>query len=105
VAFPLFLQPRYNEYKNAALVHTVGGDTLEKIRFTFGLYMSTFMCDPSALFFNFIEMCRRWTVRNVIEKLEQISLNRIELDGVQFDQITEIGAEQRQIIDLLKIAM
>jgi len=48
---------------------------------------------------------RRWTVRNVIERLEQISLNRVELDGVQFDQITEIGAEQKQIIDLLKIAM
>jgi hypothetical protein len=56
VAFPLFLQPRFQDYQKAALVHTVGGDTMEKIRFTFGLWMGIFLCDPSALYFNFVEM-------------------------------------------------
>lgn len=48
---------------------------------------------------------RRWTVGNVIEKLQQICRNRVELDGVTFDQITELDAEQKQIIDHLQIAM
>ena len=56
VQFPLYQQPNFNHYKNAALVHVLGADTVDKIRFTFGLYMNTFFCDPSALFFNFLEM-------------------------------------------------
>ena len=56
VQFPMYTQTRFGAYKNAALVHNLGGDTVDKIRFTFGLYMNTFFCDPSALFFNFLEM-------------------------------------------------
>lgn len=48
---------------------------------------------------------RRWTVENVIERLSAIRSNRIEVSGVEFDQTTELEAEQTQIIDLLKIAM
>jgi hypothetical protein len=44
-------------------------------------------------------------VRTVIKRLEQISRNRVELDGVTFDQITEIDIEQKQISDLVQIAM
>ncbi len=33
-----------------------GGDTLVKIEFTFGLYMGTFFCDPTGLYFNKLEM-------------------------------------------------
>jgi len=56
VQFPMYLQTRFGDYKKASLVHNLGGDTVDKIRFTFGLYMNTFFCDPSALFFNFLEM-------------------------------------------------
>src|SRR5690606_17432230 len=43
---PLFQHTNYLKYKNAALLHTLGGDLIEKIQFTFGLYASTFYCDP-----------------------------------------------------------
>jgi len=56
VQFPLYLQTKFGDYKKASLVHNLGGDTVDKIRFTFGLYMNTFFCDPTALFFNFLEI-------------------------------------------------
>ena len=52
----MYLDPRFGDYKSASLVHCLGGDTVDKIRFTFGLYMNTFFCDPSALLLNFLEM-------------------------------------------------
>lgn len=48
---------------------------------------------------------RRWTVQSIIERLAAIRSNRVEVGGVQFDQITEFDSEQKQIIDLLQIAM
>jgi hypothetical protein len=39
----------------AAITHNCGTDTLGKIQFTFGLYMRTFFCDPSGLFFSMLE--------------------------------------------------
>ena len=48
---------------------------------------------------------RRWTVENVIERLSAIRSNRIEVGGVEFDQTTEFDTEQKQIIELLQIAM
>ncbi len=47
---------------------------------------------------------RRWTVENVIERLATIRSNRVEANGVAFDQITESDAEQSEILRLLKQA-
>lgn len=48
---------------------------------------------------------RRWTVENIIGRLAAIRSNRTEVGGVEFDQTTEFDTEQKQIIDLLQIAM
>ena len=48
---------------------------------------------------------RRWTVENVIERLTAIRSNQVETNGVKFDQISEMDAEQKQIADLLKKMM
>ncbi len=48
---------------------------------------------------------RRWTVENVIERLAAIQSNRVEASGVQFEQITELDMDQKEIVRLLGIAM
>jgi len=48
---------------------------------------------------------RRWTVENVIERLAAIQSNRGEASGVQFEQITELDMDQKEIVRLLGIAM
>ena len=55
VQFPGYLDPMYQSYSKAALTHNILPDTREKIEFTFGLYMRTFFCDPTGLFFSMIE--------------------------------------------------
>jgi hypothetical protein len=55
IQFPLFIDPDYHQYAQAALTHNCGGNTLVKIQFTFGLYMRTFFCDPTGLFFSILE--------------------------------------------------
>jgi hypothetical protein len=55
IQFPMYLDPDYHSYTEAALTHNCGGDTLVKIQFTFGLYMRTFFCDPTGLFFSILE--------------------------------------------------
>ena len=55
VQFPGYLDPHYTSYSKAALTHNIMPDTLEKIEFTFGLYLRTFFCDPTGLFFSRIE--------------------------------------------------
>lgn len=56
VQFPGYLDPTYQSYSKAALTHNILPDTKEKIEFTFGLYMRTFYCDPTGLFFSMLEM-------------------------------------------------
>jgi len=56
VLFPMYLNPHFPEYSQAALVHNLGGNIVEKIHFTFGLYMQNFYCDPSAMFLQFLEI-------------------------------------------------
>jgi hypothetical protein len=56
VQFPGYLDPCYQSYSKAALTHNILPDTKEKIEFTFGLYMRTFFCDPTGLFFSMLEM-------------------------------------------------
>jgi transposase len=47
---------------------------------------------------------RRWTVKGVIARLAQIQSNRVTLQGIEFDQITEAAEEQKEILTLLKTA-
>lgn len=56
VQFPMYADPHFRSYTRAALTHNCGGNTLEKIRMTYGLYMQTFFCDESGLFFSMLEM-------------------------------------------------
>jgi hypothetical protein len=56
IQFPLYLDPHFLSYSKAALTHNCGGNTLQKIEFTFGLYMRTFFCDPTGLFLSILEM-------------------------------------------------
>ena len=56
VQFPGYLDPHYTSYSKAALTHNILADTKEKVEFTFGLYMRTFYCDPTGLFFSMLEM-------------------------------------------------
>ena len=56
IQFPMYADPHFRSYTKAALTHNCGGDTLEKIRMTYGLYMQTFFCDESGLFFSMLEM-------------------------------------------------
>jgi hypothetical protein len=56
VQFPGYLDPHYTSYTKAAVTHNILPDTKEKIEFTFGLYMRTFYCDPTGLFFSMLEI-------------------------------------------------
>lgn len=56
VQFPGYLDPAYQSYSKAAITHNIMADTKEKIEFTFGLYMRTFFCDSTGLFFSMLEM-------------------------------------------------
>ena len=55
VQFPCTLDPHYSHYSKAAITHNIAADTLEKVEFTFGLYMRTFFCDPTGVFFSMLE--------------------------------------------------
>ena len=48
---------------------------------------------------------RRWTVQNVIERLKHVTRNEVESNGVRFHQTTECDVEQKQILDLLRVAL
>ena len=56
IQFPLFLHPSYHEWKNAALLHAIGGTTREKMRFLWGAYMQTFYFDDAGTMLNVLEM-------------------------------------------------
>ena len=47
IQFPLHLDKDWELYKDAAIVHCMGVNNLEKIEFMFGLYMQRFFHDPS----------------------------------------------------------
>ena len=56
VQFPMYLHPQFNLYKDAALVHCLGGDTRVKLQFMFGLYMSTFFWDEASTISSLLDM-------------------------------------------------
>lgn len=47
IMFLLHLDRDWKHYKDAALVHCLGGTPAEKIEFMFGLYMQKFFHDPA----------------------------------------------------------
>ena len=53
--FPMYIDTRYGTYSNAALVHCLGGTSIEKIKFMFGLFASTFYCDPTGFVIDLID--------------------------------------------------
>ena len=48
---------------------------------------------------------RRWTFRAVIDCLKQICLNQVEMNGVTFNQKTEVDQKQQTILHLLGVAI
>ena len=52
----MYLDPQVSDYRDAALVHCLGGDTRKKLQFMFGLYMSTFFYDDTSVMVNLLEM-------------------------------------------------
>jgi transposase len=48
---------------------------------------------------------RQWTVENVIERLAAIRRQRVQVKGIEFNQVTQPDEEQQQILDLLGIKM
>lgn len=56
IMFPMYLDPVFPKYNKASLTHNLGGNIVEKVHFTFGLYMQAFYCDPTALFLQFMEV-------------------------------------------------
>lgn len=56
IQFPMYLDPHYPQYRKAALVHNLGGNIVEKVHFTFGLYLQNFYSDPRTMLFQFLEV-------------------------------------------------
>ena len=56
IQFPLHLDRDWQLYKDAAIVHCMGGTNLEKIEFMFGLYLQRFFYDPACTLLNVVEM-------------------------------------------------
>lgn len=48
---------------------------------------------------------RRWTVQNIIERLGQVRRSQVQAEGVKFQQVSELDAEQREIFKLLQVAL
>jgi hypothetical protein len=56
VQFPLFLHPNYHDYKDAAILHGIGGTVGEKRRFLWGMYLQTYYYDVPGTLLNLLEM-------------------------------------------------
>lgn len=56
LTFPLLWDAAYTAYSESALVHGAGGNSKEKLRFLFGLYMQAFYHDEQGTFLQMLEM-------------------------------------------------
>lgn len=56
VQFPIYLHTSYLEYRTAAILHCLGGNTREKLQFMFGMYMNNFFYDDATTMLNLLEM-------------------------------------------------
>ena len=45
---------------------------------------------------------RQWTFSNVMERLKALRRQRVKVSGIEFEQVAEAEADQREILDLLK---
>ena len=48
---------------------------------------------------------RRWTFKSIIDCLKGIRQNRVSLNNIEFDQMTELTVDQNEIINLLNIRL
>ena len=48
---------------------------------------------------------RTWTVQSVLESLKSIRRNEVSVGGAQLQQISEPSADQRRVLDLLKVKL
>lgn len=56
VQFPLHLDKDWKRYKDAAILHCMGGSTREKLEFMYGAFMQKFFFDETMTFLNILEM-------------------------------------------------
>jgi hypothetical protein len=56
IMFPMNEELDYRVYRDATLVHCLGADVRTKVRFMYGLYMSTFFFDDSLTLLNILDM-------------------------------------------------
>ena len=56
IQFPLHLDKDWLQYKDAAIIHCVGGNNLEKIEFIFGMYAQKFFHDSKGTLPNILDM-------------------------------------------------
>jgi hypothetical protein len=56
ILFPLFLHSNYHDWKNAAVLHSLGGSVQEKQQFNFGVFMQKFFWDPQGIMMRLLEM-------------------------------------------------
>jgi hypothetical protein len=56
VPFPLHLDKDWKRYKDAAILHSMGGMPIEKPEFMHGAFMQKFFFDEAMTFLNILEM-------------------------------------------------
>lgn len=56
IQFPLHLDRDWKKYKDAAIVHAVGGTPEEKIEFLFGMFIQKFYADDQTTLVNILDM-------------------------------------------------
>jgi hypothetical protein len=56
VQFPLHLDKDWKRYKDAAILHCMGGTTRDKLEFMYGMFMQKFFFDEAMTFLNILEM-------------------------------------------------
>jgi hypothetical protein len=55
VSFPLHIHRDFMKYRDAAILHFVGGNAEEKLQLMFAMYMAFFFRDKSGMFMNLLE--------------------------------------------------
>lgn len=56
IQFPLHLNPNWLEYRDAAILHCVGGNNLVKAEFLFGMYIQKFFYDSKGTVASLFDM-------------------------------------------------
>jgi hypothetical protein len=56
VQFPLFLDHDWKQWQEAAILHCLGGDSRQKLKFMLGAWTSAFLYDDNGILINMLEM-------------------------------------------------